>query len=413
MDSKDLVTSFSLFDRHQNGIISLEEFADILSLTDFELDLAIEKIRVILLKGCSNPNDASAAPMLNKSSSTGPLGGLTSSMGGSALIGRSSAGVLGSGIVGSKNLIGKNIIRENYCLIEIFNLVNTKDDMIFSLDEMMDMATKVEVFLSEEEARKVIKMLDIDGDDRVEEADFITFMRQGSHAMIKKGFRVREAAATLRRWLVRGTTENNNATSTASASAAQWKAFQKSYQKLTKRKFPGYLDAQVLLLTLSNLGTRLSALEARELTLLVAPEKNGRVHQADLHSFMGRENRSFGELIALLERELLKDLIDSYRSYHAAFVSTGVEDADLLGMYTKKVAELRKAVELVYLRAPANDGGENTRGEGSRSRDEQDMDEEYYNTRAQAQAQDSRSKRTNMEVISIAQLKDGLESHFK
>lgn len=343
LDAKDLVIAFSLFDRKQAGMVSLEEFGEILALTDYELDLAIEKIRVHLLKGCSAPSDASA--------NTVPTGSNRQS-GMMSHMARAGSGVLGSGIVTEKTQIGKNIIRENFTLVQVFQMVNTKDDGIFSLDEMMDLSTKVEVFLTEEEARKCLKVMDLNGDDRVEESDFISFMRQDSRALINKAYRVREASCNLRRWLVRGTTENMNATSTASASKTQWKAFKHMYQNLTKHKFPGYLDAQVLLITMSKLGFQLSALETRELTLLVAPEKNGRVHQADLHSFMGREHRTYGELIALVERVLLRDFIDTYRAHLAALTATGVEDVDLAEHYRRKVMEIKKAIEKVYMQPP-------------------------------------------------------------
>jgi Ca2+-binding EF-hand superfamily protein len=402
-DAKDLVTAFSLFDRRQNGVVSLEEFCEVLNLTDYEIDLAIEKIRVHLLKGCSSPNDASASGAGKPPSRQGAV---------VPPAGRPNAGVLGSSIITSKSQIGKNIIRENFTLVQVFNMVNTKDDGIFSLDEMMDLSTKVEVFLTEEEARKCLSKMDLDGDDRVEEADFITFMRNDSNATVNKAFRVRECASTLRRWLVRGTTENASANSTASASAQQWKAFKKQYEKHTKRAFPNYLDAQIMLITMSNQGTRLSALEARELTLLVAPEKNGRIHQADLHSFMGREHRSYGELIALMERELMKDIIDAYRAHDAANTAHGAEDADLAEMFRRKIGEVKKAVEKVYLQPPPGAETDPTRapreGEG-------EGEEEVYTSTNNVAAQEygHRLKRTNMEVISIVQLKDGLEFFFK
>lgn len=405
LEPKDMQTAFSLFDRKQNGLISLEEFSEILTLTEYELDLAIEKIRVHLLKGCSSPNDASATAAPKTSRPTAAAGAST---------GRANAGVLGSNIVNSKNLLGKNIIRENYTLVQVFHMINTKDDGIFSLDEMMDLATKVEVFMTEEEARKCLRVLDMNRDDRVEEADFVSFMRQDSRALINKAFRVREAASTLRRWLVRGTTENANATSTASASTQQWKHFKHQYQKFTKHKFPGYLDAQVLLLTMSNLNTILSALEARELTLLVAPEKNGRIHQTDLHSFMGREHRSYGELIALLERELLKDVIDAYRAHSAALTATGQEDIDLAELYRRKITDIKKAVEKVYQQPPPGSEVDTQRDLRDTRDDREAPEEEYYSAPSvAAQEYGNRLKRTNLEVISISQLKDGLEFYFK
>eukprot|EP01032_Pedospumella_encystans_P016863 gene16863-19219_t len=403
LDPKDLVTAFSMFDRKQNGLVSLEEFGEILSLTDYELDLAVEKIRVNLLKGCSAPTDASA--------NTVPQGS-TRQSGMMSQMARAASGVLGSGIVTGKPQVGKNIIRENFTLVQVFQMVNTKNDGIFGLDEMMDLSTKVEVFVTEEEARKCLKRMDLDGDDRVEEADFIGFMRQDSRALVNKAFRVREASCILRRWLVRGTTELN-ATTTASASKAQWKAFKHLYQQLTKHKFPGYLDAQVLLITMSKLGMLLSALETRELTLLVAPEKSGRVHQADLHTFMGRENRTFGELIALIERDLLRDFIDIYRAHHAAQMVTGQEDLDLAEHFKRKVMEIKKAVEKVYQQPPP--GSEADPNRDTRENKE-DNEEEYYSARnqpMQVETHHARMKRANMEVISIQQLKDGLEFYFK
>lgn len=427
LDPKDLVTAFSLFDRKQGGNVSLEEFGEILALTDYELDLAIEKIRVHLLKGCSAPTDASASTVPQGSNRQS---GMMSNMA------RAGSGVLGSGIVTEKSQIGKNIIRENFTLVQVFQMVNTKDDGIFSLDEMMDLSTKVEVFLTEEEARKCLKLMDLDGDDRVEEGDFISFMRQDTRALVNKAYRVREASCNLRRWLVRGTTENVNATSTASASAQQWKTFKHQYQNLTKHKFPGYLDAQVLLITMSKLGFQLSALETRELTLLVAPEKNGRVHQADLHSFMGREHRTYGEIIALVERELLRDFIDTYRAHYAALTATGAEDVDLAEHYRKKVAEIKKAIEKVYQQPPPGSEADPNRyilspftcqwflltylfHHRDARENKEDNEEEYYSSRKNTnapianEAQHTRLKRANMEVISVQQLKDGLEFYFK
>jgi len=413
LDRPDIGLVFNLFDVRQNGSISIEEFVEILALTDYELDLALEKIRIHLLKGCSQATDIS---------SKGALGPTRAKPPSAVAVGRASSGVLDSGISASKNSLGKNIIRENYTLAHVFEMVNTKDDGVFSLDEMMDLAAKVEVFLTEEEARKALSIMDLDGDDRIEEADFIAFMRQESHAHINKAYRVRESAANLRRWLVRGTTENASAASTASASTHQWKQFQLKYQRLTRKKFPGFLDAQVLMHTLANhIGCRLSSHEARELTLLVAPEKNGRIHQADLHNFMGRESRSFGELMAVLERDMLVDVIDAYRAHHAALEKTGKEDLDLSEVYRKKVLEIKKAVEKVYSRPPPPsdlEGGAGGHGDGTGEPGGAEGEDFYLAQQQQQEYQQNQygtrsGRRMSMEVISIQQLKDGIEFYVK
>ena len=79
------------------------------------------------------------------------------------------AGVIGAGSVPSKSIsaVGLQKIRESLMLQYIFNEINTKKDTILSLDELLDLASKVDVFLTEDEARKGLAMMDLDGDDRL------------------------------------------------------------------------------------------------------------------------------------------------------------------------------------------------------------------------------------------------------
>ncbi len=194
MSKTDMTHCFHYFDANHNGFISIEEFSRTLSLTDYELDLAVEKIRVKLLSTASNPTSAAGAfsKVANRLS---------------AGVSKPSLGVLGAGSITAHANMGRNKIRENLTMIHVFNAINVKRDSILSLDEAMDLAAKMEVFLTEEEARKVLQMMDVNGDDRVEEADFISFMRKESDCIVKKAYRVRESAAMLRRWLIRGTSE--------------------------------------------------------------------------------------------------------------------------------------------------------------------------------------------------------------
>jgi len=394
LESKDVQLSFNLFDFKQNGFIVIEEFVDILSLTDYELDLAIEKIRLSLLRGCSSPSDLSVSQSLTR-------GSMLKSV--SALV-KPNSGVLGSGLGGdSKTSVGKNLIKENYILKEIFDTVNSKNDGIFSIDEIMDLASKVEVFLTEQEARKILILLDVNHDNRVEEADFISFMRQDTSALISKAFRVREAAVTLRRWLVRGSMDKAGANNTV-ASTSQWKSFTKQYVKLTGRNFPGFLDSQLMVITMNNLSVRLSFLEARELTLLIAPEKNGRIHQTDIHAFMTRDLRTYGELMAIIERDILKDLIDVARAHFNYIKINAKEDTELADAYKKKCLEIKTDIEKVY---DSVEGGDDRSGSvrspGGPSQSSSSSEDVVR----------FGSKRVSLEVVSIIQLKDGIENYVK
>jgi Ca2+-binding EF-hand superfamily protein len=356
MKTNDINQVFNFFDANLNTFITIEEFTAVLALTDYELDLALDKIRLKLLIPCIPKDILKIIPISSKGGSGGAGIGHNPAISASSRNDTTAVGNLKkssqTGVIGGLNVthpyLGKHKIRESLALINIFNMINIKNDSILSLDEMMDLASKVEVFISEEEARKLLSMMDIDGDDRVELHDFVGFMKKESYALIKKAFRLRETSAVLRRWLVRGTSEKIQNTNSATASKTQWKWFKIRYEKAFLSKFPGFLSPPILQSTLNSLGIRLSAIEARELTLIVAPEKAGRIHLADLHAFMGRSCRSLGELIALIERDLFPDLIDTYRAHYHALKVSGKEDHDLATMYRRKLDEIKKFIENIY-----------------------------------------------------------------
>jgi hypothetical protein len=164
---------------------------------------------------------------------------------------------------------------------------------------------------------------------------------------VRRAFRVREAAAQLRRWLVRGTPERlaTGSSAVVATSDQQWRYFGVLYKKCLKSDFPDFLGSQLLTLTLNRMGSafRLAATEARELILLVAPRKNnGRVLKADLQDFISRSCRSFGEMVALLQRGVLRPLYMAYEAHCAAIMQRGKEDFDLAEHYQK----IRSAIVL-------------------------------------------------------------------
>ena len=83
-------------------------------------------------------------------------------------------------------------------------MINSNKDGILSTSEMRDFCSKLDIYLTEEETMKVVKMMDLDGDDRIEERDFVSFMKKDSDHFVKKAYRMRETASVFRRWLMRG-----------------------------------------------------------------------------------------------------------------------------------------------------------------------------------------------------------------
>ena len=47
--------------------------------------------------------------------------------------------------------------------------------------------------------------------------------------------------------------------------------------------------------------------------MVISPESSGRILQPHIELFMSRQCRSFGELIHLLEIDILKPIIDVYK----------------------------------------------------------------------------------------------------
>eukprot|EP01041_Mallomonas_annulata_P011754 gene11754-24650_t len=152
IDKADITKTFVYFDISHNDSISREEYAVGLTLTAHEIDLVAEDIRNKLMN----------------------------------------------------SIVGQGKLKRNRILGEIFQILNSNNDKMLSVAEILNMSCKLDIYLSEEEGRKIAKLMDLDNNDRVEERDFVAFMKKAPDATICKAHRVKEAAAMCRRWLVRG-----------------------------------------------------------------------------------------------------------------------------------------------------------------------------------------------------------------
>jgi hypothetical protein len=161
----------------RTGFVSREEYAKVLRLSDYEIDLIAEKAKKRLVASTA----ASAADATAKPASSSSL---------------SSSRDLPSGKATS--------IRENKLLSSVFASLNKTTDGVLSLEELMDMASRLEIFVTEEEAHKLLATMAPAGTNKVAEADFIRFMRRRNDAVPRKAHRLRDVAAMFRRWLARG-----------------------------------------------------------------------------------------------------------------------------------------------------------------------------------------------------------------
>lgn len=355
MDPQDLTRCYNYFDKDLNGKLSRVEFANVVALTDHEIDCIVDKIR---------------ARLLVSGGSSGKAGGGASSL-------QSQPGIINpkaAAAAAAAQAKPRNEFRESRILSHIFRHVNVNNDCILSLDEVLDLTARLEIFLTEAEARRIARDMDVDMDDRIEEADFITFMKRPSEVVSKKAGRLHAATFQLRKWLIGGS--NAKGSTNVLATEMQWNDLKSRHERSTLRKFPGYLTSEDLLMVLSAQSVLLSGAEARELLLLVAPEGNGQVRQPDLHAFMNRQCRSLGELVALLERDVMNSIVEVYRTHRAAIRTDGVADSELSDRFQAQVLEYVKRIQTSQA---SRDGA-------------------------------ARSGSTVHDVVSVAQLKAGIEA---
>ena len=341
LENTELTATFRLIDLSLNGRLSREEYAKALSLTDFEIDYRVEIMRHKLLN--------------------------------------------------LKEGVPRNPMREARLLSQVFKMVNTDCDGIISLSEFMEMMAALEIYVTEEEARKILKMMDADGDDRVEEGDFVSYVKRASEISVKKAHRLREAANVFRRWLQRGHSagpDNMKMNSDEQVNQKQWEELQHRHVKARGKVFPGYIDANDVFLHCAYLGTNVSSLGSRELLLMIAPEQNGRVHQTDLTSFMSRSNRSFGELLALLERDVMKPIFDAFSKYKEALRAESSQASHLEQEFSLLVREIVAEVQ-------------NTIVPGTQT------------PRSASNGTDAATGGVLHDVVSVYQLKNGIEASMR
>ena len=101
---------------------------------------------------------------------------------------------------------------------------------------------------------------------------------------------------------------------------------------------------------MSKLGVLLSPVELREITMLVAPTEDGRVHKHDIDRFMNSSCRAFGELLSILEKDILKPIVDVYKEMKAEHEKKSSADGKrkievLQSEYEEIIGGVRRASE--------------------------------------------------------------------
>lgn len=292
IESVDLDFCFHTFDVSQNGYISREDFSATMELSADEEDEAI---------------------------------------------------IMAQDFVNQK-ISGTSRLKHGQLFIEMFQMINSNGDGILSLSEIINFYAQLGIFLTPSEGRHMMQIMDVKGKDRLEEVDFVAFMtavaRDG--AQVRRAFRIREAGERIRRWLIRSINLSSASSTAVTSEPVFWRDLRISHSASRGGTFPGYLYSNSLWLLTAKLGHRLSTNECKQLCLVIAPTKNGRVHLTDLVEFMNSSCRQFGELLALLERDILKPVVGAFKDKKLA--SDKNDEAKLVDL-EKEFAEILREIE--------------------------------------------------------------------
>jgi Ca2+-binding EF-hand superfamily protein len=289
LDSADEVSCYKYFDADQSSSVNRKWFVQKITYTAYEIDVVIDEIRSKLLKYKRHNHST-----------------------------------------GNENNSMTNPLRISRMLSHIFKHVNSNGDDILALDEFQAMVSQLGFYLVTEESNAILQIMDKNCDGRVDEQDFITFLRGRPEANTRKAHRISEHCAFIKRWLNQGQGAQEGKIT------GPWESF-KRRRNFFSVKFPGFIGPEDILLLLSSQGFKVSFGEAKEIAFVISPLSNGRIMEEDLVAFMKSQCRSIGELIAMLERDVMKDLIETYSASRRIYRIEGSVDDEAHQRYTKDV----------------------------------------------------------------------------
>jgi Ca2+-binding EF-hand superfamily protein len=248
----------------------------------------------------------------------------------------------------------KTGIRSQRMLGDVFKLVSMNDTQFMSIKNIQGLGARLNFYLTSEEASKIEVAIDTTGDGRIEEEDFVRFMEKPSQVYTNIAKRIAESSQKLKNWVARSQIDAQPAPGQSQRAAVvgqMWNEFKVIHESTLGTRFPDYLVASDLRSIMARkLNIRLSPEECRLLMMLIAPMGHGQVRAEDLRAFSDYKCRSLGELLAVLEREMLKPVMDVYKELQAAVKAKNLPDekeleADLVG-FEQEIVDTVQAVQV-------------------------------------------------------------------
>ena len=279
------------------------DLCSMLSLTDYEVDCTCEALRSMVLNGTLFFDDSSRN--------------------------------LRRGFLYDKHSREVSL-RQQSLLDRLFHHLNKKGDGFLEVAEMRALLSSLNIYLTEDEAQKVLSTMVSETARVVDSYSFTAFFTRTRFVHINSALRVVDAASWLRVYFAR-----------AGAADALWAALQARHKAASlaavdvgSSKEAAFSPPDIMLCLNAN-GIFLHPREVYGICLLLCSHKNVvDIRRADIEAFTRKKVRSVGELMSQLEQKLLPELLAAHKAVARSSAVSGVADAER----SERAAALAEAV---------------------------------------------------------------------
>ncbi|KAG5183282.1 hypothetical protein JKP88DRAFT_241452 [Tribonema minus] len=237
------------------------------------------------------------------------------------------------GIGGYGKVFGRPHKEQIKALRRRFEQLDGDGDGVLSRQDICKMLENASIYVTAEELETIIRSrFDLDGDGRVDLLNFLKFFLSKDNKDRRMAARVSHALEALRNWALSMQKEKLKGANTNNVdSVTAWMELVRRHTIATKKAFPGHLGVDDVGMALERLNVRLSLKEVYQTVQRIAPLSEGQISADTFHSFICTEPRTTGQLLKVLEKEILPQLVESYRrlrhqqhrkNYHAVEART-------------------------------------------------------------------------------------------
>ena len=335
LDYNDMLKCYHFFDIPSYGYLTRQSYIFFMILSDYEIDLIIEKIKYKMIN--LNNNNKTISNTNNNENTNIPGISSNETLKNGTIISQTNININLNNTNNNRKNKTINNISNNKFYLEIFNIIKNNNNITYLTHNNITnfIHEKLDIYLTNDELTKIIAIIDRQNDDIIDFNDFIDFIslnnnnslnnilnnNNNSIILMKKSQRLYYLINLIRNYFIQNISNlsnnsNNTQNNTQNISLINdnlWYELKKRYEYITSKKFNNYLSIIDIITLLSKLGYIISINESYELILMIIPHKtNGKIQNIDLLNFIKSNCRNYGELLNIIKDEYLKTIYSKF-----------------------------------------------------------------------------------------------------